>query len=243
MNAPQPILQAEGINKSYGPRQVLHGVDFAVHRGKTVALMGANGAGKTTLLNILATLLTPDAGQVIYFGQPLRGNESEIRRRIGLVSHQGMLYPELTVEENLRFYAGLYSLEQAEARIDQFLDLVELKKQRRQVVRTLSRGMQQRLAIGRALLHDPQILFLDEPFTGLDRGMTGRMTALLQQLAEENKTILMTSHNLGEVSVLATQVAILHHGVFADIFDCSGLDEAALAQRYQAAMTPLGVKP
>lgn len=243
MNTPLPILQAEGINKSYGPRQVLHGVDFAVHRGKTVALMGANGAGKTTLLNILATLLTPDAGQVIYFGQPLRGNESEIRRRIGLVSHQGMLYPELTVEENLRFYAGLYSLEQAEARIDQFLDLVELKKQRRQVVRTLSRGMQQRLAIGRALLHDPQILFLDEPFTGLDRGMTGRMTALLQQLAEENKTILMTSHNLDEVSVLATQVAILHHGVFADIFDCSGLDEAALVQRYQAAMTPLGVKP
>jgi ABC-type multidrug transport system ATPase subunit len=143
----------------------------------------------------------------------------------------------------LRFYAELYSLEQAEARIEQILDLVELKKQCRQVVRTLSRGMQQRLAIGRALLHDPQILFLDEPFTGLDQGMTGRMTALLQQLAAENKTILMTSHSLGEVSALATRVAILHRGVFADTFDCSDLDEAALSRRYQAATAPLGVKP
>jgi ABC-type multidrug transport system ATPase subunit len=235
------VIQAEGICKNYDPKQVLRGVDFVAYPNETIALMGPNGAGKTTLLNILSTLLAPDAGRLSYFGHSLKGNESEIRRRMGMVGHQGMLYSELTIEENLRFYAALYAVLQPKMRIDQILDLVELKKQRQQVVRTLSRGMQQRLSIGRSLLHDPQILFLDEPFTGLDQNLSGRMLKLIQQLAGQNKTVLITSHRLDEVFALAKRVIILHRGMIVDQFELIGMQEADLAQRYQAATAAIAV--
>jgi heme exporter protein A len=118
----------------------------------------------------------------------------------------------------------------------QTLELVDLKKQRNQIVRTLSRGMQQRLSIGRALLHDPQILFLDEPYTGLDQAMTGRMRALLKQLAESGKTIIMSSHSFQEVSAFGTRALFLHKGVIVDSVDLAGMDEDELAQRYRTVV-------
>ena len=236
----QTVLAVAGIKKSYGHRQVLRGLDFSACRQETVALLGANGSGKTTFLRILATLLSPDAGERSYFGQPLKGNEIEIRRRVGLVSHPLMLYSDLSADENLRFTAQMYALQEAQQRIDQILELVGLTRQRSQPVSTFSRGMQQRLSIARALLPDPQILFLDEPFTGLDRGMAERTMQLLQQIAGQQKTVIMTSHNLKEVALLATRVLFLQKGRFVDEVAMAGMDEHALADRYQSVTEPGG---
>jgi ABC-type multidrug transport system, ATPase component len=199
-------------------------------------LLGPNGAGKTTLLNVLSSLLPTETGQITYFGEALRGNESEIRRRIGLVSHQSMCYAELTVEENLRFFAGLYALPHPEQRITEVLGWVELTKQRSQVTRTLSRGMQQRLSLARALLHDPPILLLDEPFTGLDQNLAGRMQQLIRQLSGHGKSMLLVSHHLNEALSLATRALVLHRGQIVDQFALDGMREADLSDRYQAAL-------
>jgi heme exporter protein A len=240
MTAARTFLQAERISKSFGPKKVLSGLNFYALEHETVALLGENGSGKTTFINILATLLSPDQGKVSYFGQPLNGNESGIRRRLGIVSHQLLLYSDLSAEENLRFYARLYALPEPEQRVEQILDLVGLKKQRSQVVRTFSRGMQQRLAIGRALLHDPSILFLDEPFTGLDQNMTERMQNLLKQIMGQEKTVIMTSHSFKEVSLLASRALFLQGGYFVDTVALAGMNEHQLAERYQAVIHPGG---
>jgi heme exporter protein A len=236
----QVVLAATGICKSFDHRQVLRGLDFSVCTHETVALLGANGSGKTTFLRILSTLLSPDEGKVLYFGQPLKGNEIEIHRRLGLVNHQVMLYSDLSAEENLHFTAQMYHLTDEKKRVDQMLEQVGLAHQRRQAVRTLSRGMQQRLAIARALLPDPQILLLDEPFTGLDKGMAERMLQLLQQIVEQPKTIVMTSHNLREVCSLAKRVLFLQNGDFVDEVQMAGQDEKQLADRYQTLMAAGG---
>ena len=214
----------------------MRGLSFSASEHETVALMGPNGAGKTTFLNILATLTAPEAGIVTYYGLPSKGNESEIRRRLGIVSHQLMLYADLTAEENLQFYAKMYTLQKSEQRIDEIFELVHLNKQRRQVVRTLSRGMQQRLAIGRALLHDPQILFLDEPFTGLDAAAAERMIELLQKVVSQEKTVVMVSHSFKEVSLLANRALLLQSGSFVQSLTLAGWDEQKLAEQYRAVI-------
>lgn len=230
------VILAEGITKSFGPRKVLRGLDFAAGEHEAVALMGPNGAGKTTLLYVLATLLAPESGSIAYFGQPLKTNEIEIRRHLGIVGHQLMLYADLTVEENLSFYTKMYTLSDREQRMSAVLDLVNLNKHRRQLVRTLSRGMQQRLTIARALLHDPLILFLDEPFAGLDQAMTENMLQLVQKITSQNKTVVLVTHNFKEVSLLATRVLFLKAGNFAGNYEVIGMDEQDLAERYQTAM-------
>ena len=233
MKTAQVVIQAEGITKNFGHKRVLRGLEFCAYSHETIALLGANGAGKTTLLNILSTLLSPDEGKVSYFGLPLKDNEASIRSRLGVVSHQLFLYSDLSAEENLRFFARLYAIAEYEQRVNQMLELIDLKKQRQQVVRTFSRGMQQRLAIGRALLNDPSILFLDEPFSGLDQNMSNRMTQLLQQIVSQDKTVIMASHNYQEVASLASRALFLKDGLFVDSVDVAGMDEHQLAQHYQ----------
>ena len=147
-----------------------------------------------------------------------------------------MLYADLTAEENLQFYAKMYTLQKSEQRIDEIFELVHLNKQRRQVVRTLSRGMQQRLAIGRALLHDPQILFLDEPFTGLDAAAAERMIELLQKVVSQEKTVVMVSHSFKEVSLLANRALLLQSGSFVQSLTLAGWDEQKLAEQYRAVI-------
>ena len=232
------VIHAEGITKSFGFQKVLRGLDFTAEEQETVALMGPNGAGKTTLLYVLATLLAPESGSIAYFGQPLKNNEIEIRRRLGIVGHQLMLYADLTVEENLNFYTKMYTLSNREQRMTAVLDLVDLNKHRRQLVRTLSRGMQQRLTIARAMLHDPLLLFLDEPFAGLDQGMTEKMLQLVQKITSQNKTVVFVTHNFREVSLLATRVLFLKAGNFVGNYEVTGMDEHDLSERYQTVMQP-----
>jgi heme exporter protein A len=207
------VIEVRSLVKTFGLKPVLRGLNLHLEPGEFVALLGPNGAGKTTLLRILASLARPSMGEVRLAGHRLPGEAAAVRRILGVVSHQPLLYGDLTAEENLRFYARLYSLPDAKVRIDEILEMVGLDRRRRDRVREYSRGMQQRLAIGRAVLHDPQILLFDEPHTGLDQEASAMLDGVLRQVAGRGRTVLMTSHDLLRASELATRIDILSGGV------------------------------
>jgi heme exporter protein A len=164
--APAPALQLEGLTRHYGERTALGGVSLTLQAGQTLVVLGPNGAGKTTLLRILATLLRPHAGTVSVLGSSLPGSEWAVRGRVGLLGHEPLLYRELTARENLRFHARLHGV--GGERVEELLDAVGMGGRAQEPVRTLSRGMTQRVAIARAVLHDPELLLLDEPRANLD---------------------------------------------------------------------------
>jgi len=209
------VIDIRSLVKTFGLKPVLRGLNLHLEAGEFVALLGPNGAGKTTLLRILASLARPSLGEVRLAGHRLPGEAAAVRRILGVVSHQPLLYGDLTAEENLRFYARLYSLPQAKRRIDEILEMVGLDRRRRDRVREYSRGMQQRLAIGRAVLHDPLILLFDEPHTGLDQEASAMLDGVLRQVAGRGRTVLMTSHDLLRAADLASRIDILSGGVIA----------------------------
>ena len=209
------MIEVRSLVKTFGLKPVLRGLHLHLEPGEFVALLGPNGAGKTTLLRILASLARPSLGEVRLAGHRLPGEAAAVRRILGVVSHQPLLYGDLTAEENLRFYARLYSVEDPRRRIDEILEMVGLDRRRRDRVREYSRGMQQRLAIGRAVLHDPLILLFDEPHTGLDQEASAMLDGVLRQVAGRGRTVLMTSHDLLRAADLATRIDILSGGVIA----------------------------
>jgi heme exporter protein A len=194
-------------------KTILRGVDFEVQPGEFVALLGPNGAGKTTLLRILASLSRPSLGEVNIAGYKLPQQAAQVRARLGVVSHLPLLYGDLSAEENLRFYARLYGIDNYELRITEVLEMTGLENRRRDLVRTFSRGMQQRLAIGRAVLHDPDVMLFDEPYTGLDQDASSMLDDVLKTVAAQGRTIVMTSHDLARAEDLATRFDILSRGV------------------------------
>ena len=203
--------------------------------GECLALLGPNGAGKTTLMRILSTLARPTAGLVRVAGLPLPAAAGEVRRRLGVVSHQTLLYADLTAQENLEFYARLYALSRPAPRITAVLEHVGLLRRRRDLVRTLSRGMQQRLAIARALLPDPAVMLCDEPYTGLDPQAAGMLDELLRSLALGGRTVLLTTHDLPRALAVAGRIAILAGGVIAYTGRSRDLDASSLGNLYAAA--------
>lgn len=207
------MIVVRNLVKQFGPKIVLRKLDFTVEAGEFVALLGPNGAGKTTFLRILASLSRPTLGQVQIAGRQLPHEAAAVRRRLGVVSHQPLLYGELSAEENLRFYGRLYGVERLEARVDEMLELVGLSPRRREAVRTFSRGMQQRLAIGRAVLHDPDVLLLDEPHTGLDQDACEMLDTVLRQVSARGRTVVITSHDLVRVADLASRFDVLSRGI------------------------------
>ncbi len=207
------MIVVRNLVKQFGPKIVLRKLDFTVEAGEFVALLGPNGAGKTTFLRILASLSRPTLGQVQIAGRQLPHEAAAVRRRLGVVSHQPLLYGELSAEENLRFYGRMYGVERLEARVDEMLELVGLSPRRREAVRTFSRGMQQRLAIGRAVLHDPDVLLLDEPHTGLDQDACEMLDTVLRQVSARGRTVVITSHDLVRVADLASRFDVLSRGV------------------------------
>ncbi len=209
------MIKIEGLVKNYGTNPVLRGLNLHVQPGEFVSLVGPNGAGKSTLLRIVATLLSPTAGTVTIGGWPLNSHAANVRRHIGLVSHQPLLYGDLTAAENLDFYARLYQLDDREARITQALRTVGLAARRRDPVRSFSRGMLQRLTLARATLHEPDILLFDEPYTGLDQDATHLLDTLLLEEAQKGRTILMITHDLARGLNLCHQIAILNRGKIA----------------------------
>jgi heme exporter protein A len=227
-----PAVEARGISKAFGRYRVLRGVDLRIEQGEFLALLGPNGAGKTTFLRILATLSRPSEGRAWINGQPLDGDTRRVRQQIGLVSHQTFLYGDLTAEENLRFYGRLYRVPALEERIAELLQRVGLYERRHDPVRTFSRGMQQRLSIARAVLHDPPVLLLDEPDTGLDQQAARMLRELLSLMGAEQRTILMTTHQLERAREMSTRVAILAGGQIRWDSPTAHLSTAELAEAY-----------
>ncbi len=209
------MIKVRKLVKRFGLKTVLKGMDFSVEEGEFVALIGPNGAGKTTFLRILASLARPSMGGVKVAGYALPKEAAEVRRRLGVVSHQPLLYVDLTAAENLSFYGRMYNLPDLDERINEVLEMVGLTKRRNDLVRTYSRGMQQRLAIGRAVLHDPSVMLFDEPYTGLDQDASSMLDEVLRTVAARGRTVVMTSHDLGRTEDLATRFDVLSRGKIA----------------------------
>lgn len=209
------MIKIEGLVKNFGSNAVLRGINLHVQAGDFVSLVGPNGAGKTTLLRIVATLLKPTNGQVLIGGWPLPENADKVRRYIGLVSHHALLYGDLSAAENLAFYARLYQLDRREERVSVALRTVGLAARQRDPVRTFSRGMIQRLTIARATLHEPDVLLLDEPYTGLDQDATKLLDDLLRRESERGRTIFLITHDLARGLNLCHRIAILDRGKIA----------------------------
>jgi len=230
------MITVRKLVKRFGVKPVLRGMDFSVETGEFVALLGPNGAGKTTFLRILASLSRPTMGSVSIAGYSLPNQAAAVRRRLGVVSHLPLLYGDLTAEENLSFYARMYDIDQAGMRISQVLDMVGLTARRKDLVRTFSRGMQQRLAIGRAVLHDPEVVLFDEPHTGLDQDACQMLDAVLKQVAARGRTVVMTSHDLARVADLASRFDVLSRGTIAASIPRSQIEPDNLLAFYRQSI-------
>jgi heme exporter protein A len=230
------MITVKKLVKRFGLKTVLRGVDFEVQPGEFVALLGPNGAGKTTFLRILASLSRPTLGEVKIAGYQLPNQASQVRARLGVVSHLPLLYGDLTAEENLHFYARMYGIPDFEVRVTDVLEMVGLAARRRDLVRTFSRGMQQRLAIGRAVLHDPEVVLFDEPYTGLDQDASSMLDEVLKTVAAKGRTVVMTSHDLARAEDLATRFDILSRGVISASASRKELKKTNLLAFYKQAL-------
>jgi ABC-2 type transport system ATP-binding protein len=232
------LLRVEGLVKSYGTRRAVDGVSFQVRTGQTVGLLGPNGAGKSTTVSMLCGLLRPDAGQVLLDGQPVTTGAAHVKRRIGLVPQDLALYEDLSAHENLRLFGALYGLKgkPLDERIARVLGLVNLVDRARDKPATFSGGMKRRLNIAAALLHDPDLLILDEPTVGVDPQSRNAIFDTLEALQAQGRSLIYTSHYMEEVERLADHIVIIDHGkVLAD-------DSPAALHRRLAAKALLRVE-
>jgi heme ABC exporter ATP-binding subunit CcmA len=204
-------IELRQVTKRFGRRLVLDEVDLEVAAGESIVLTGSNGAGKTTLLRAMAALIRPTSGEVLWFGGKTCG-QHESRRLIGMVAHENRLYPQLTLHENLVFAARMCDIAQPRQRADALLETVGLFAHRDRTPQTLSKGMRQRLSLARALIHDPPILLLDEPFDGLDAEAEGWLTGLLSELREQGRTLCFVLHDEAKTRQLAHRVLHLQQG-------------------------------
>ncbi len=224
-----PAVEIKGLTKSFGRQLALKAVDLTVGEGEFLILVGPNGAGKTTLLRVLATIARPSSGDIQVDGFRLDKESNEIRRRIGFVPHQTLLYEDLTAYENLQFYGRMYDVTNLDQRIQELTEKMGMSSQLHRLVRTLSRGTHQRFSIIRALLHEPSLLLLDEPETGLDRRASAMLIDILK---DSKKTIIMASHRLEKGLELADRVAMLASGRVKYEDSTKSLDPISFAELY-----------
>jgi heme ABC exporter ATP-binding subunit CcmA len=217
------------VTLDFRRRRALNRITFHINSGEIVAVLGPNGAGKTTLLSVAATLLTPSSGDVRFGDWTAASGGGELRRLIGLVGHDLYVYSDLTAVQNLRFFANLYRVEQADARVESAVRQAGLDGRDHESIATFSRGMRQRLAIERALVHDPRLVLLDEPFTGLDEASADTLKQRLRSLRERGCMVLVTTHDIEAVDGLADRAMLLADGRMSRIE--SG--PAPLRERYR----------
>lgn len=206
------MIEAHKLSKSFGLKRAVDNVTLTIRRGEYTALLGVNGAGKTTLVRLLATLTRPGAGRVAIAGVDSKREPQTVRRAVGVMSHTAFLYEELTAAENLDFYGKMYGVAHREERVGFLLNKVGLGARRDDRVRTFSRGMQQRLALARALLHDPPVLLLDEPFAGLDVNAADMLKRLLDELIADEHTVLLTAHDIDYALAKTHRILIMKNG-------------------------------
>jgi heme exporter protein A len=211
-SAEGPLVEARGLSRRYGAVRALDGVDLVLNRGDVFLLLGPNGAGKSTLLRALAGLLRPTRGTIRIGGRELRRDDPDARRAVGLLSHQSLLYDELTLRENLELTATLYDLRDPRAQARAALTEQGLDDRAESRPRQLSRGLLQRAALARALMHRPSLLLLDEPFTGLDSPASQRLDAQLRLLVGNGTTLVIVTHHASEAWELATRIGVLRQG-------------------------------
>ncbi len=231
-----PVIRVQDLRKDFGYLQVLSGISFDLYKGEFLTVFGPNGAGKTTLIKVLSGLTRPTSGTATVTGfDTLEGNV-ELRHKIGVISHATCLYPDLTALENLLFYAKLYGLDDPEERANLSIKEVGLELRRYDPIRTFSRGMQQRVAIARATLHDPSVLFLDEPFTGLDLQATSELKDRLRGLHTGKRTILMTTHDISCGLEMCDRVAIQSRGKFSLFESVDCIDQSNFKNLYTKSL-------
>ena len=233
----EPAIKTKKLSKVFGNRRAVDNVSIEVPQGAFLSIFGPNGAGKTTLLRVLSTLSRATSGSATLMGVDLKEDPDKARDHIGLISHNSMLYPDLTAEQNLMIYARLYGVVDPEARVLELLEAVELKHRRLDVVRTFSRGMTQRLSIARALIHDPDVVFLDEPYSGLDPHAVEIFDGLIDQ-QREGRTFVMVIHDLQKGFAMCTHALVLAKGkvVAFDEKDAFDFDEFSTLYRLTVGM-------
>ncbi|MDH5679296.1 MAG: heme ABC exporter ATP-binding protein CcmA [Nitrospinota bacterium] len=207
-NSPGPAVELDQVVKRFGYMTAVDKISLTLEKGEFLTIFGPNGAGKTTLIRIMAGLTAATSGSARINGRPVQDHDDEARRDIGLISHQTFSYGQLTAMENLLFFARLYGVEDPSARCQALLEEVGLSKRSHEPVRSFSRGMVQRLSIARSLVHDPSILLLDEPFTGLDQHAAETLKRQLRRLKDERRTLVMITHNLEQGVALGTRVVL-----------------------------------
>lgn len=223
------------LTKQFGSRKAVDRVSFELPAGAFLSVFGPNGAGKTTLLRMMATLARPTEGEIVIDGIDVREEPEEVRAAIGLISHEAMLYPDLTAEENLVFYGGLYGVADPKKRAVELLDAVGLKHRRLDTLRTFSRGMTQRVAIARALVNDPHVVLLDEPYAGLDPHAVEVFDELIASVRQD-RTFVMVSHDLEKGLSLATHTLLLAKGRVVDFSERDSLDAGAFRELYRSTV-------
>lgn len=223
------------LSKVFGNRRAVDNVTFDLPQGAFLSIFGPNGAGKTTLLRVLSTLSRATSGSATLMGIDIKEEPDKVRDHIGLISHNSMLYMDLTAEENLLFAANLYGVENPKERVLELLDAVELKHRRLDTVRTFSRGMTQRLSIARALIHDPDVVFLDEPYSGLDPHAVEIFDGLIEQV-REGRTFVMVSHDLQKGFFMCTHALVLAKGRIVAFDEKENLDFEEFSRIYRATV-------
>ncbi|GAC1454132.1 MAG: hypothetical protein PVSMB1_03030 [Gemmatimonadaceae bacterium] len=230
-----PLVQVADLARDFGPRRAVAGVTFSLAAGECLALFGPNGAGKTTLLRLLAGLLRPSSGMARVSGIELPGG-AQARSRIGLISHHTMLYEALSPRENVTFSARLYGIRDPRARVEDSLRRMSMLERADAPVRSLSRGMQQRVSIARAMVHSPQLVLADEPYSGLDESGARALTALLQELRSAGTAIIIVTHNLVEGLSLASHAAVMQRGKFVRYDAAEGVNAGSYATTYREVL-------
>jgi heme exporter protein A len=236
MTSLRPVVEAEGLVRSFGGRRAVDGVGLSLHEGECLALFGPNGAGKTTLLRLLAGLLTPSAGSCLVGGVSLRDGLAA-RAQVGLVSHASMLYGALSARENVEFAARMYGVPDPAGAAMRALAAMRVADRAGAPVRALSRGLQQRVSIARAIVHGPQLLLCDEPYTGLDEAGSAALTQALSERRAHGAALLLVTHNLSEGLALATHAAIMRRGRFVRYEERSSVDGSSYASAYRELVT------
>jgi heme exporter protein A len=227
-----PMVEARGLIRRFGHVNAVDGIDLVVRRGESVALFGPNGAGKTTLIRILTSALKPSSGTVKIAQLDPRVQERETRRLVGVISHQSFLYDDLSARDNLLFFARLYGVDHPRDRTQALLESMDLAARADDPAGTFSRGMQQRLTLARCLIHDPQVVFLDEPFTGLDPQSATTLRTTLEGLRAQARTLVLVTHHLARGLELSDRWLILARGRIVDDGLSVDNEPASFEQRY-----------
>ena len=228
-------LEVRELSRAFGVRKALDAVSFDLPQLAFLSIFGPNGAGKTTLVKVLTTLLNPTTGTAKVLGLDVVTDAVEMRKRIGLISHNPLLYPDLTAEENLLFFAEMYGIDMPHVRVNELLEAVELDHRKLDLTRTFSRGMLQRLSIARALLHRPEVLFLDEPYSGLDPHAMDILDGLIAQIRGDH-TFVMISHDLDKGLELCSHALILARGKIVMFEPREAIDERVFRETYRATV-------